>query len=401
MKIGIIRETRTPLDRRVAISPQSAAKILKEHGNEIALYLEKSEGRVFKPSDYDYLGVEVNKEDMSDCDVLFGVREVNIDALIPNKHYFFFGHIAKMQPYNKPLLQAMMDKRITFTDYEYLVDDEGKRVCNFGWYAGVVGAYNTLRLVAIRNRIDDFGNLHGIYGIDKLLGVKDKLKSIKNKILVTGNGKASLGVQIVLRFIGYKEVPLNSKELESGLCYSVANTSDLVERKDGSKYNRDDFHKHPEKYVSKFDKYAEKYDTLIAAHKWEKGQPIYLSENTLRSGNNKIKVVGDITCDIEGSVRTTIHTSTHKKPFYAVKMSDDGRIVECSFRKGIGVMAVDNLPNAIPIDASAGFSTELEDVITNHLLTNGCEDEMIKRATILKNGKITERFSYLEDFIKS
>jgi len=402
MKIGIIKETKTPTDNRVAISPQSAEKILKQRSEDVSITLEKSETRCFKSEQYDYLGVEVNKEDMSDCDILFGVKEVNIDALIPNKHYFFFGHVAKMQEYNKPLLQAMLDKHLTFTDYEYLTDEKGKRVCSFGWYAGVAGAYNTIRLIGKKYNLFDVGGIHGFYDVDKLKQIVPQLKKIKNNILVTGDGNVALGVRIVLGFIGYKEVPLNSDELADGFCYSVARTQDLVERIDGVPYNRDDFHAHPEMYKSKFDQYVEKYDTLIAAHKWEQGQPIYLSEKTLHNANNNIKIVGDITCDINGSICTTIKPSTHKQPFYSVKLLKD-KIVKCSdtSKDAISVMAVDNLPNAIPIDASVGFSTELEPIIFEHLLKNGIDDEMIARATIVKEGRITDRFAYMNDFLKA
>lgn len=402
MKIGIIKETKTPTDNRVAISPQSAEKILKSGGEGVSIALEKSDYRCFKPTMYDYLGVETNREDMSDCDVLFGVKEVNIDALIPNKHYFFFGHVAKEQAYNKPLLQAMIDKHITFTDYEYLTDEKGKRVCGFGWYAGVVGAYDTIRLIGKKYRLFDIGAMHGFYDTDKLVKITPKLKGIKNNILITGDGNVSLGVRIVLGFLGYNEVPLNSDKLADGFCFSVAKTHNLVERIDGAPYDKSDFHAHPEKYKSKFEQYVEKYDTLIATHKWEQGQPIYLSEDILRNENNRIKVVGDITCDINGSIRTTIQPSTHRHPFYTVKLLKD-KIVKCSDNNSdsISVMAVDNLPNALPQDASVGFSTELEPVILEHLLVNGKDDEMIKRATIVNDGKITERFSFLNDFVKS
>lgn len=409
MKIGIIKETKTPQNSLVAISPQSAEKILwersedkKERRKDISIAMEKSDSRCFAPTMYDYLGVEVNKEDMSDCDVLFGVKEENIDALIPNKHYFFFGHVAKMQEYNKPLLQAMIDKKITFTDYEYLTDEKGKRVCYFGNYAGIVGAYNTLRLWAIRQGLKDVGSMHGIYSVDKLLSLTRTMKAKKIKILVTGDGNVSLGVQCVLRFLKMEEVPLSSDNLDKGFCFSIARTQDLVERIDGAPYDRDDFHAHPEDYRSEFDKFAEEYDVLIAAHRWEKGQPVYFREECVRNANNKIKVVGDITCDISGSIRTTIKPSTLKQPFYSVKLLKD-KFVKCAdnTKDAIAVMAVDNLPNALPIDASVGFSTQLEDVILNHLLVNGVEDETIKRATIVKNGKITDRFAYLNDYLKA
>lgn len=407
MKIGVIKETKTPTNSLVVISPQSAEKILyersedkKERRKDISIAMEKSDSRCFKPTMYDYLGVEVEKEDMSDCDVLFGVKEVSIDSLIPNKHYFFFGHVAKMQEYNKPLLKVMIEKGITFTDYEYLTDEQGKRVCYFGNYAGVAGAYNTIRLWAKRNGLKDVGSMHGIYSVDKLLPLVDEMKARKIKILVTGDGNVSLGVQCVLRFLQMKEVPLNSKELVDGFCYSIARTQDLVGCPSKS-YSRDDFHAHPDDYRSKFDKFAEEYDVLIVAHRWEKGQPVYLREESLRNTNNKIKVIGDITCDIGGSIKTTIQPSTLKNPFYSVKLLKD-KIVKCSDNnsEAISVMAVDNLPNALPIDASVGFSTQLEDVILNHLLVNGVEDEMIKRATIVKNGRITDRFSYLNNYLK-
>jgi len=400
MKIGIIKETKTPTDSRAAISPQSVAKILDKCSEDTSIALEKSAKRCFDASEYKHLGVEVDKEDMSDCDVLFGVKEVNIDSLIPNKHYFFFGHIAKCQEYNRPLLKAMMEKKITFTDYEYLTDDAGKRVCAFGWYAGIVGAYNTLRLIGLRHSFKDIGPMRDFYHVDRLVSYTPALKALRNNILITGNGRASVGAQTVLKFLGYKEVPLNSDELANGFCYSVATLAHLVERIDGEPYDRNDFRAHPELYKSKFDLYTEKYDALIAAHKWEKGQPVYLSEKTLRDETNNVKVVGDITCDIKGSICTTIRPSTHKSPFYTVKLLKN-KVVKCADdnKDGIAVTAVDNLPDAIAKSASMGFSSELEKVIIEHLIPNGIDDEMIARATIVKDGEITERYSYLNDFV--
>lgn len=147
MRIALIKETKTPVDNRVALSPKQVSE-LNIRFPQHRIVVQSSDIRAFSDDEYRNEGVEI-VDSVSDCDVLFGIKEAKIETLIPDKHYFFFGHIAKMQEYNRPLLQAFIQNRITFCDYEYLVDDKNQRVCAFGWWAGVVGVYYTIQCGAM------------------------------------------------------------------------------------------------------------------------------------------------------------------------------------------------------------------------------------------------------------
>ena len=202
MKIALIKETKIPVDNRVALSPEQVAKLNQLYPQH-QIVVQSSDIRAFSDNEYRANNVQI-VDDVSDCDILFGIKEAAIESLIPDKQYFFFGHIAKMQEYNRPLLQAFIQKRITFCDYEYLVDDNNIRVCAFGWWAGVVGVYYTLRGYGLKHKLFDLPKPDIRFTLDKLL---DSLKAIelpKVKLMVTGAGRVSQGAQYVLNSIGAK-----------------------------------------------------------------------------------------------------------------------------------------------------------------------------------------------------
>ncbi|MBS7156992.1 MAG: hypothetical protein KH112_15490 [Sanguibacteroides justesenii] len=400
MKIGIIKETKIPEDNRVALSPQQVAKLQSDYsGCEIVV--QASDVRSYRDDEYRCMGINV-VESVDDCDVLFGIKEADIKTLLPGKHYFFFGHIAKMQSYNRPLLQNMIKKGITFSDYEYLVDDRNQRVCAFGWWAGVVGVYYTLR---------GYGMRTGLYMLPKpdlkftLERLKQALRAVRLpaiKIIVTGNGRVSQGAQYLLDEIGARrldnEAFLTLSTVDK-LAYSVVDVDKLVRRKDGNLFSIYDFFTSPREYESDFMRWGQCADLLISAHFWSPDAPVYLSEEDLRSVSLKIKMIGDITCDIMGSIKSTLRSSTHADPYY------DYNPVTCkeenafSSNDNITVMAVDTCPNALAMDTSDYFGEMLVRHVFEPLL-KGEKSEVIERATILKNGQLTTRFSYLENFAK-
>lgn len=400
MKIGIIKETKIPEDNRVALSPRQIVRLQDEYPDS-EFYVQSSEVRAYPDEEYRCLGIKV-VEDVSDCDVLFGIKEANLKTLVPNKHYFFFGHIAKMQEYNRPLLQGMIKKGITFSDYEYLVDDKNQRVCAFGWWAGVVGVYYTLRGYGIRSGLYMLPQPDLKFTLEKL---KQALLSVKLpaiKIIVTGNGRVSQGAQYILNEIGAER--LNEREFlhistPQKLSYGVADVDKLVKRKDGRSFSFDDFFTHPAEYKSDFMRWARNADILISAHFWSPNAPVYLSEEDLKDTSLRIKVIGDVTCDIRGSIKSTLRSSTHAEPYY------DYNPVTCKEEKAfssdnnITVMAVDTCPNALAIDTSAYFGDMLMEHVFKSLLKHE-RSEVIERATILKNGQLSARFSYLEEFAK-
>ena len=234
-KIGILKETKTPVDNRVALSPKEIIA-LKEQYPQSEFYVQRSDIRAYTDEEYSQLGIPV-VESLDDCDVLFGIKEAHIDSLLPNKHYFFFGHIAKMQPYNQPLIKKMIELGITFSDYEYLVDDNNVRLCAFGWWAGVVGAYNTIRAYGIRTRKFELEKPSRTFTLEKLLAnVKEVLPLCNTSVLVTGNGRVSQGAQYVLQQMGAKElVPQDFLQRDDScqLIYTVLKTPELVAHTDG------------------------------------------------------------------------------------------------------------------------------------------------------------------------
>lgn len=400
MKIGLIKETKTPVDNRVALSPKQVSE-LNSRFPEHEIVVQESDIRAFSDEDYRNEGVQVVKS-VEDCDILFGIKEAKIESLIPNKHYFFFGHIAKMQSYNRPLAQAIINKHITFSDYEYLVDGNEQRVCAFGWWAGVVGVYYTLRGYGLRTKAYELPKPDMKFTLEKLLSNLRNVKLPAVKILVTGGGRVSQGAQYVLKAIGAKEMSeyeyLTIKSV-ANLCFTVAKANQLVNRVDDGGFDSKEFKKYPEKYKSKFFMWAKATDILISAHYWDSKAPVYLNQDDLRDSENRICMIGDVTCDIMGSIKSTVRSSTHDNPYYDYNpLSEQEEAPFCS-SKNITVMAVDTCPNALAMDTSEYFGKMLIQHVFEPLL-KGVQSKVIERATIIKNGKLTERYAYLSDFAK-
>ena len=398
MKIALIKETKTPVDNRVALAPKQVAE-LNRHFPQHQIVVQASDIRAFSDDEYRAEGVEV-LSDVSDADILFGIKEAKIESLIPNKHYFFFGHIAKMQEYNRPLLQAFIQKHITFCDYEYLVDDNNIRVCAFGWWAGVVGAYYTLRGYGLKHKLYELPKPDRRFTLAQLL---ESLKSVelpKVKLFVTGAGRVSQGAQHVLENIGahkmteeeyLSDIPINT------LSFCVADVDRLVKRKDGAVFSWNDFTHNAKAYESDFMRFAKKTDVLICAHFWGPEAPIYLSEEDLRNKDMRIRMIGDVTCDIKGSVKSTVRPATHDDPYYDYNPVTEQDEPAFSSRNNITVMAVDTCPNALAMDTSEYFGSMLMKHVFEPLL-KGEHSEVIARSMILKEGKLTPRFEYLKGF---
>lgn len=398
MKIALIKETKVPVDNRVALSPKQVAELNKKYPDH-QIVVQSSDIRAFSDDEYREQGVSV-VSDVSDCDLFFGIKEAKLESLIPNKQYFFFGHFAKMQEYNRPLLQTLMRKGITFCDYEYLVDDENKRVCAFGWWAGVVGVYYTLRGYGLKYKLYDLPKPDLHFTLDKLL---DSLKAIelpKVKLLVTGAGRVSHGAQYVLDNIGAKKLTEDeylSVDTMDGLSYCYADADRLVKRKDGGAFSWQDFTHNAQEYESDFLRWAKQTDVLVCAHFWGPDAPVYLSEDDLRREDMRIRMIGDVTCDIKGSIKSTIRPATHAEPFFDYNPETEQDEPAFSSPDNISVMAVDTCPNALAMDTSEYFGEMLIQYVFDAIL-GGKESEIIERSKILKKGLLTPRFEYLTRF---
>ena len=398
MKIALIRETKLPEDNRVALTPEQVSQLQTAYPQH-EFKVQSSDIRAYSDDEYRKAGVCV-VDDVSDCDVFLGIKEARTDTLIPNKHYFFFGHIAKLQEYNRPLLQAMIQKKLTFSDYEYLVDDRDQRVCAFGWWAGVVGVYYTLKGYGLRNGLYELPKPGRGFSLEQLVDALRRVQLPSKKILVSGTGRVSHGVQYTLERIGAKRLTSEeflSEEKIEGFSYVVTSLEDMVRRTDGRPFDREEFSRHPEEYCSDFMRWAKTTDILVSAHYWGPKDPVYLTAEELRSKEMNIRMIGDITCDIKGSIMSTIRSSTHDEPFYDYNPFTEQEEPAFSSERNISVMAVDTCPNALALDTSAYFGEMLIKHVLTSLLSNSYSD-IIDRATIVRNGNLTERYSYLKSF---
>lgn len=401
MKIGLIKETKIPIDNRVALTPQQMAQLQNTYPDD-RFVVQSSPIRAYTDEAYRQAGIQVCNN-IDDCDVLFGIKEADIQSLIPHKHYFFFGHIAKMQAYNKPLLQAMMEKHITFSDYEYLTDSRHKRVCAFGWWAGIVGVYYTLRCYGLKYHTYTLPAPDITFSLEQLTQQLGSIALPKIKILITGTGRVSQGAQYILQKIGAKNMSeqqyLNTPAVDS-ISYCVADAPQLVEHCRGEAFNWETFNHSPQLYRSTFMRWAVCTDMLICAHFWAPDAPIYLTRQDLKDKNLSIKIIGDITCDIQGSIQSTLRACTHDRPYYDYNPSTGQEMPPFSHPDNISVMAVDTCPNALALDTSDYFGQMLMQHVFTPLL-NRQHSDIIQRGTILQNGKLTPPFQYLEDFSKS
>lgn len=398
MKFGIIKERKNPPDRRVVFSPKKLRE-LQEKFPTAKIEVESSDIRVFTDEEYAKENIQVSK-DMTVCDVLLGVKEVPVDALIPNKKYFFFSHTIKKQPYNRNLLKAILDKNIELYDHETITKENGMRLIGFGRYAGIVGAYNGFRAIGLTTKSFQLPKAETLDSKKELIKELQKIKlSNKFKILLTGNGKVAYGAKEMLDAMNIKQVSVDEylSNTFNEVVYCMIDVLDYNKRKDGQIIDNLDFYNHPETYESNFMRFAEVTDFFIAGHFFGDGSPYLFTREDAKKQNFKIKYVADISCDIDGPVASTIRPSTITEPIYGYHPKKE-KEVNYTDKDAIVVMAVDNLPCELPKDASEGFGEMfLENVIPAFF--NNDKDGVLARAKMTENGKLTERFSYLQDYI--
>lgn len=397
MKIGVIREGKTPPDKRVPLTPKQCAEVIKNFPG-VELKVQESPFRKFKDEEYRNQGVDV-VEEVSDCDVLIGVKEVPIDMLIPNKTYFFFSHTIKEQPYNRKLLKSILEKNIQLVDWECLTEPSGKRLIGFGRYAGIVGAYNGVLAIGKRYGLFDIKAANQCEDRDELERELDKVKLPNIKIALTGRGRVANGAMEILDYLKIRKVSPEEYLTESfdEPVYTQLGVEHYNKRKDGEVKERSDFYENFTEYDSDFMKYAKVTDFFIAGHFFAEGSPFLFTREDAKKEGFNIKVVADISCDIDGPVASTIRPSTIADPIYGYNPQTEA---EDDFDKEdvITVMAVDNLPCELPKNASEDFGTEFIKHILPALL-NGDKDTIVSRATIAAEGSLTKGYAYLTDYV--
>ncbi|WP_258105375.1 NAD(P)-dependent oxidoreductase [Marinoscillum sp. MHG1-6] len=399
VKIGIIKEGKVPIDRRVALTPAQAKSVIEQFPG-VELVVQSSEIRCFSDEDYLNAGIAIT-QDLSDCDIILGVKEVPIPELMNDKTYFFFSHTIKKQPYNRGLLQEILAKKITLIDYETLTNPDGKRIIAFGRWAGIVGAYNGIWTYGERYNLFHTRRAHECFDLDDLKKEFEKIKLPPIKILLTGGGRVAKGSMEVLMALGARKVSPHqfmTEQYEFPI-FAQLNTRDYNKKSDGGAFSRVEFYSHPEKYESQFLQYAKHADILIASAFWDPRAPVLFDRKDVLKNDFKINIIADITCDIEGSIPSTKQPSTIEDPVYDYNPSDNR--VEAAFTDegNITVMAVDNLPCELPRDASESFGHELLTNVLPELLGSDGK-KIIERATIAKDGALTEKYSYLQDYVE-
>jgi alanine dehydrogenase len=399
LKIGLIKEGKTPPDKRVPLTPKQCARLVQEYST-IDLVVQKSPIRAFKDEEYIREGIDV-VDSLEDCDIIMGVKEVNIPDLIPNKHFFFFSHTLKKQPYNRDLLKAIIDKKIKLTDYEALTKPNGLRLVGFGRYAGIVGCYNGFRTYGLKHDLYNLKPAHECEDRKEMEGELSKVKLPKDtKIVLTGYGRVGNGAREIMDLLPIKEVMPEEylNETFDEPVYAHLNVEDYNEREDGEPFDKAAFYKSGEGHISTFPNYLPKTDMYIACHFWKEGSPFIYTRADLKKDDVRLSVVADISCDIDGPVASTLRPSTIADPIYGYDPIAEKEI-DFNSKDSIAVMAVDNLPCELPKDASEDFGSELIKHVFPALLDSDPTKIIARASETTKKGELSEYFKYLEDYL--
>lgn len=394
LKIGLIREGKTPSDNRVALTPAQCRWLMKACSN-LKIFAQPSPSRCFPDNEYELAGV-VLQEDLSACDYLFGIKEVPVDMLIPEKTYLFFSHTRKMQPSNQQMLQEIMRRKITLVDYECLEHKDGGRIIGFGYFAGIVGAHNGMRAYGNRTRTFLLEKVNSSKNLRYLFRSYFGLSIPNIKIAITGGGRVAKGLLEIMNRMGIHQVEPQDY-LTKTFSYPVyvrLTGGDLYEDENG-KYVREDFHKNPERYRCKFTDYLPHTDILMNGIYWDVNIPRLFSMEDMRRPDFRIRTIADVTDDLQGSVPCNLGDSTIEDPVYGVDRFT-GERTEPYLENSVDIMAVGNLPNELPRDASRYFGEQLIKYVLQELFSG--TSEMIDRATIVRKGKLNEPFEYLRDY---
>jgi saccharopine dehydrogenase (NAD+, L-lysine-forming) len=395
IKIGLIKEGKIPADNRVALTP-SQCKWIHKNSNEVKIIAQSCNHRCFSDKEYQMGGVEV-KKDLSECDILMGIKEVPINELIAEKKYLFFSHTRKKQPHNQQMFREILNKKITLIDYECLEHDDGQRILGFGFFAGIVGAHNGIMAYGHRNNLYNLERVYLQKSFRQLIHIYFGLKLPNIKVAVTGSGRVAHGVLEIMNLLGIIEVE-NDEFLERTFSYPVftqVKGAGLYEHKITKTYNREDFHNNPQNYNCKFYPFTKVTDILMNGIYWDKGMPRLFEMENLSEPDFRIQTVADITDDQFGSIPCNLGDTTINELVYGVDKITKQK-TSAYLANSIDMMAVGNLPNELPRDASRYFGEQLIKYVLEDLVKGS--SKIINRATMVKDGKLLEQFEYLKEY---
>jgi saccharopine dehydrogenase (NAD+, L-lysine forming) len=395
IKIGLIREGKIPPDNRVALTP-AQCRWIHMNADDLQIIVQASPHRCFADKEYVQAGIRV-EEDMHECDIMLGIKEVPVGELIENKTYLFFSHTKKLQLRNREMFHQIIKKKLTLIDYECMEHEDGQRILGFGFFAGVVGAHNGIMAYGKKTKTYNLERVYIEHSFRKLIHTYFGLKLPNIKVAVTGTGRVAHGVLEVMNLLGFIEVE-PEEFLERDFSYPVfvqLKGSSLYGHRETGLYNREDFHAHPHNYNCKFLPYTKAADILMNGIYWEKNMAPLFEWKDLRSADFRIRTIADITDDKDGSVPCNIGDGTKEEPVYGVDKITQQRTVP--YLPGtIDVMAVGNLPNELPRDASRYFGEQLiKHMFADLIIGNS---PVIEKATIVKNGELTKYYGYMKSY---
>lgn len=395
--IGIIREGKNPPDLRTPLTPDQCLEVMQKFPGTRVL-VQKSASRCYTDAAYQLKGIEV-VEDISAANILLGVKEVPVDELLSDKTYLLFSHTIKKQPHNRKLLRTILQKNIRLIDYETLVWDAGNRIIGFGRFAGIVGTHYAFLM---------WGKKFGLYHLKQAFACSNMQEMYSQyhgitlppmKIVICGDGRVAHGA---IEFMKKLKIHHVSQEefLENEYDHPVyvqLRSEDYYQRRDGREWDKSDFYKHPEDYVSCFQPYTKAADLFINAVFWKEGIAPFFTKEEMKAKDFRIKIISDITCDIPGPLPSTLRSTTIDNPFFGYNPFLESE-TQSFLPNTIDVQAVGNLPCELPVDASVEFGEQLIRHVLPHLLIED-RDHIIKTATIAQNGVLTERYACLKDYV--
>jgi len=404
-KIALIRESRSD-DKRTPLVPKHIKQLLKKFSS-LKITVQPSKHRCFSDNEYIENGAEIN-ESLNKCDLILGVKEIEPHLLIPNKSYMFFSHTSKIHSDNsaaaqgtpgmdkKELLKHIVKKKITLIDYENIRNINSRRYLGFGRFAGIIGCYNSLNLFLEINGQQPMPRAYKLGSYEKLKENISKRNFENTRIIITGDGRVAKGSLEFLKSANLKKISTNEYLQQNNSCAIFCNltTADYVSNKKDSEFNLQNFINFPEKYTSIINKYLSSADILISAHYWEPKSPVLFEKNDIKKFNN-LKVIGDITCDINGSIPTTIRSTTIKDPYFYLNTTNYKEVKK--IKDVLAIMAVDNLPSELPRESSTEFSEGIINEVLPYLIYK--DDGRIERATIIKKGEFLSPFSYIKEYM--
>lgn len=431
--IGVRHESKDLHERRAALTPAHVRRLTRRG---VKVLVEPSPTRVFRENDYVSAGARISR-DLSRCNVIFGVKEVPDDELLPGKAYCFFSHTIKAQPYNMPMLRHMLEGGNTLLDYELVKNRAGRRLIAFGSFAGYAGMLDTLwaygerlRWEGIRNPFEVLRRPLRYESLDKARGALKEVRQVIQAVGlphpvvpmvcgVTGQGRVSRGAQEILKIL--PTVPLKARDLpalfESGewsdrVIYRVEfYQGDMYVPKDGDdtfRWHR--FHRYPERFDTRLTRYLPYLSILVNGIYWEPRYPRHVTRDWLRETyavdpNPRLRVIGDITCDVEGSIEVTVKAAAVDNPVFVYEPLT-GRFADGVEGTGPVIMSVDKLPTELPREASKAFGDALMPFVKKLAAANyrsslgklALPDEFA-RAIIAHRGKLAPDFAYLAEHL--